>query len=152
MVWRGWTGLLAGLALAAAAPQPWHGQFARHEGVASCGGTTCHGRQIADGAVVRQNELLTWQDDTSLTGAHSRALNVLDQPRAQAIAARLGIGAAATSPQCLGCHADTAARPRPALPAERRGRLRGVSWRLGALAGQPHARRRLPMPPTSRRA
>ncbi len=107
MAWRVWTGLLAGLVLAAAAPAP------RHEGVASCGGTTCHGRQIADGAVVRQNELLTWQDDTSLTGAHSRALNVLEQPRAQAIAARLGIGPASASPQCLGCHTDTATRRGP---------------------------------------
>ena len=111
MAWRGWWGVLAGLVLAAAAPTP------RHEGVATCGGTTCHGRQIADGAVVRQNELLTWQDDTSLTGAHSRALNVLEQPRARAIAARLGIGAASSSAQCVGCHTDTAARRGPRFQA-----------------------------------
>ena len=116
MAWRAWTGLLAGLALAAAAPAR-RPEPPRHEGVASCGGTTCHGRQIADGAVVRQNELLTWQDDTSLTGAHSRAASVLDQPRARAIAARLGIGAASASPQCLGCHGDTAARRGPRFQA-----------------------------------
>ncbi len=31
-----------------------------HQGVATCAGSTCHGRQAADGAIVRQNELVTW--------------------------------------------------------------------------------------------
>ena len=77
-----------------------------HQGVASCSGSTCHGRQEATGAVVRQNELLTWQDESSPSGAHSRAWRVLKDARSVAIAARLGIGPAHEAPQCLGCHAD----------------------------------------------
>lgn len=89
----------------------------RHEGVASCGGSTCHGRQEATGPVVRQNELLTWQDRSSPAGAHSRAYALLAEPRSQAIAAKLGIGPAQQAPMCLGCHAD----PVPV-------RLRGVRF------------------------
>ena len=60
-------------------------------GVATCGGTTCHGRSEADGAVVRQDELMIWQDPSSPAGAHSRAYAVLREPRSLAIAQRLGI-------------------------------------------------------------
>ncbi|MGE0178413.1 MAG: cytochrome c family protein [Sphingomonas sp.] len=77
-------------------------------GVATCGGTTCHGRSEADGAVVRQDELMIWQDPSSPAGAHSRAYAVLRDPRSQAIAQRLGIGQASTAPECLGCHATPA--------------------------------------------
>lgn len=83
-------------------------------GVASCGGTTCHGRSEADGPIVRQDELMIWQDPASAAGAHSRAWSVLREPRSQAIANRLGIGDAASAPMCLGCHATPA-------PAGRRG-------------------------------
>jgi len=92
----------------------------RHEGVASCGGSTCHGRQEATGRVVRQNELLTWQDPASPAGAHSRAYALLAEPRSQAIAAKLGIGPAQQAPMCLGCHAD----PVPA-------KLRGARFDIG---------------------
>lgn len=78
----------------------------RHEGVASCSGSTCHGRQLATGATVRQNELLTWQDETSIAGVHSRAWRVLLQPRAKAIATRLGIGAPEAAAECVSCHGD----------------------------------------------
>ncbi|HRJ64084.1 MAG TPA: hypothetical protein PLR59_07025, partial [Brevundimonas sp.] len=54
-----------------------------HEGVASCAGSTCHGRQAADGAVVRQNELVSWQDPTGPGGSHSRAWRTLTYARAQ---------------------------------------------------------------------
>lgn len=91
----------------------------KHEGVASCGGSTCHGRQEATGITVRQNELLSWQDDSSPAGAHSRAYRVLAEPRSQAIAAKLGIGPAPQAAMCLGCHAD----PVPA-------RLRGAKFEL----------------------
>jgi len=74
-------------------------------GVASCAGSTCHGRSEANGKIVRQDELKLWQDPASLAGAHSRAYRVLAEPRARAIAARLGIGEAASAPMCLGCHA-----------------------------------------------
>jgi hypothetical protein len=79
-----------------------------HNGVASCGGTTCHGRQEATGPRVRQNELLTWQDPTSVAGAHSRAWKVLQEPRARAIGQRLGIADVAQSPECIACHGDPA--------------------------------------------
>jgi hypothetical protein len=79
-----------------------------HLGVASCAGSTCHGRQEGDGAVVRQDEILRWQDESSQAGAHSRAWRVLGQPRGLAIAAKLGIGDPQKSGECLGCHADPA--------------------------------------------
>jgi hypothetical protein len=78
-----------------------------YEGVASCAGSTCHGRNEGDGKVVRQDELLHWQEPSSKGGAHSRAYTVLASPRSQRIAATLGLGDAAAAPACLGCHATT---------------------------------------------
>jgi hypothetical protein len=86
---------------------------ATYVGVASCSGTTCHGRSEGDGPVVRQDEIMLWQDPASAAGAHSRANNVLREPRSQVIAQRLGIGEASSAPMCLGCHA-TPAGPRGA--------------------------------------
>ncbi len=77
-----------------------------HLGVATCAGSTCHGRQEPTGPIVRQDELLHWQDPASPAGAHSRAWDVLGGARARSIARRLGLGDAAAAPQCLGCHAD----------------------------------------------
>jgi len=85
-----------------------------HEGVASCAGSTCHGRQAPTGAVVRQNELLTWQDPASPAGAHSRAFRVLLWPESRRMAERLAIGPAEAAPVCLSCHADD-------VPPARRG-------------------------------
>jgi hypothetical protein len=82
-------------------------------GVATCGGTTCHGRSEADGPVVRQDELMLWQDPSTAAGAHSRAYDVLQDPRSQVIAQRLGIGEATRAPMCLGCH-STPSGPRGA--------------------------------------
>lgn len=79
-----------------------------YEGVASCAGSTCHGRSEGDGKVVRQDELRIWQEPSSETGAHSRATAVLATPRGQRIAAALGLGNAASAPACLGCHATNA--------------------------------------------
>jgi hypothetical protein len=90
---------------------------AHYVGVATCSGSTCHGRSEANGVVVRQDELRLWQDPSSPAGAHSRAWRVLTEPRARAIAARLGIGEAASAPMCLGCHAT------PAAPGARGGRF-----------------------------
>src|SRR3954467_548318 len=84
---------------------------ATYLGVASCGGTNCHGRNEADGAIVRQDELKLWQDPATAAGAHSRAWEVLRDDRAQQIGRRLGIGDPRTAPACLGCHA-TPAGPR----------------------------------------
>jgi hypothetical protein len=85
-----------------------------HLGVASCAGTTCHGRMEADGKIVRQDELMRWQEPSTPGGAHSRAFAVLSNSRSRQIARNLGIGDASTAPMCLGCHADPA-------PAAKRG-------------------------------
>lgn len=77
-------------------------------GVASCAGSTCHGRSEATGKIVRQDELMIWQNPATLAGAHSRAWRTLTEPRAKAIAARLGIGDPAAAPMCVGCHATPA--------------------------------------------
>jgi len=74
-------------------------------GVATCGGTTCHGRSNGDGPRVRQDEVMLWQDPATAAGAHSRAFAVLREPRSRAIAERLGLGEATGAPMCLGCHA-----------------------------------------------
>jgi hypothetical protein len=57
---------------------------------------------------VRQNEIATWQDESSSLGAHSRAFRALTQPRGEAIATRLGLGPAEKAADCLGCHTDNA--------------------------------------------
>ncbi|MBW8754854.1 MAG: hypothetical protein JF595_12020 [Sphingomonadales bacterium] len=79
-----------------------------YEGVASCAGSTCHGRSEGDGKVVRQDELLHWQEPSSKGGAHSRSYAVLGSPRGQRIAAALGLGDASSASACLGCHATNA--------------------------------------------
>lgn len=81
---------------------------ATFEGVASCAGSTCHGRAEGNGAVVRQDEIATWQEPSSPSGAHSRAYAVLAGRRGQQIASSLGLGPATQAPECLGCHATFA--------------------------------------------
>ncbi|HAU22908.1 MAG TPA: hypothetical protein DCS24_10035 [Erythrobacter sp.] len=78
------------------------------EGVATCAGSTCHGRAEGNGAVVRQDEIATWQEPSSPSGAHSRAYAVLAGPRGRQIAESLGIGPATSAPACLGCHSTFA--------------------------------------------
>jgi Cytochrome c554 and c-prime len=114
-----WQRLVAAMALFAFAPALHAADPlpVRHEGVASCAGSTCHGRQEATGAQVRQNEVLSWSSPSSLTGVHSRAWTVLAGARAQAIGKRLGIGNVQASGACIACHAD----PAPA---------RGPRWQL----------------------
>lgn len=102
--------LLLVQAVRAGSPPP---ASAIHLGVASCAGSTCHGRQEPTGAIVRQDELLRWQDESSPAGAHSRAWRVLATPRSRDIARRLGIGDPQSAPQCLGCHAEPAAERGP---------------------------------------
>jgi len=106
--------LLAPLAaLLALAGAPWLDAvaaqgMARYEGVASCAGSTCHGRAEGNGKVVRQDEIATWQEPSAASGAHSRAFAVLDSPRARQIAASLGLGSPTSSGECLGCHSTPA--------------------------------------------
>jgi hypothetical protein len=87
------------------APAQAQGGSRTYEGVASCAGSTCHGRAEGNGEVVRQDEIASWQEPSAATGAHSRAYAALASPRGKQIAATLGIGAATSAPQCLGCHA-----------------------------------------------
>jgi hypothetical protein len=61
-----------------------------------------------DGAVVRQDELMRWQEPSTPGGAHARAFAVLANSRSQFIARNLGIGDASSAPMCLGCHSSDA--------------------------------------------
>lgn len=87
------------------------------EGVASCGGTTCHGRLEADGKIVRQDELARWQEASTQGGAHSRAFTILSGTRARQITATLGLGEPSAAPACLGCHATPATARGPRFRA-----------------------------------
>lgn len=73
-------------------------------GVASCAGSTCHGRSEGNGAVVRQDEIATWQEPSAVSGAHSRAYAVLSGQRGRQIAQSLGWDDATSRSECLGCH------------------------------------------------
>ncbi|MEJ5977295.1 multiheme c-type cytochrome [Novosphingobium sp. PS1R-30] len=105
--------LLTVLLLASAA---WAG--GTFQGVASCAGSTCHGRSEGDGKVVRQDELMQWQEPSSKGGAHSRAYAALTSPRGQKILSALSLGKAESASACLGCHATNAGA------GERGGRFR----------------------------
>ena len=104
-VWL-WACLAFLMTAPAVAAQSFSVQSQAHEGVASCAGSACHGRAVASGPDIGHDEIRIWQDSTSPAGAHSRAWRVLTEPRAQAIATRLGLGKAQDAPACLGCHAD----------------------------------------------
>lgn len=80
----------------------------RYLGVATCAGSTCHGRAEGNGELVRQDEIATWQEPSSPSGSHSRALAALDSVRGRQIAATLGMGDPSAEPACLGCHATYA--------------------------------------------
>ena len=105
---------LAAAALVVPAPvnaQQSGGEVRRaHMGVASCAGSTCHGRSIGDGTPVSQNEILRWQEESSPSGAHSRAYRVIREPRGQAIIRRMGLNEEGVRSECLGCHASPGAR------------------------------------------
>ena len=96
------------LAMVAIYPAATASSNATFEGVASCAGSTCHGRAEGNGAVVRQDEIATWQEPSSASGAHSRAYAVLAGRRGQQIASSLGLGPATQAKECLGCHATFA--------------------------------------------
>ena len=100
--------LLPGLAMSQALPQA---DAYRHEGVASCAASQCHGSALPrEGSAVLQNEYVTWTQNDP----HSQAYLTLGTEASTAIARRLGIGNARTADICLDCHADN-------VPADRRG-------------------------------
>ena len=75
----------------------------KHMGVATCAASQCHGSAIPrDATGVLQNEYVTWTQ----ADPHSRAYEVLSNDQSRRIAARLGIGNARESQECLDCHAD----------------------------------------------
>lgn len=76
----------------------------RYTGVASCAGSTCHGRAEGNGEVVRQDEIASWQEPSSAGGAHSRALAIIKTARGRKITDALGLKAPGSEPACLGCH------------------------------------------------
>jgi len=77
-----------------------------------------------NGRVVRQDELLHWQEPSAQGGAHSRAYTVLSSRRGQQIAATLGLGDATGAPACLGCHTTD-------VPAGQRGARFQISDGIG---------------------
>lgn len=79
-----------------------------YTGVASCAGSTCHGRSEGNGAIVRQDEIATWQSPSGVSGAHSRAYAVLGSNRSRQIANSLGLGNPQSAASCLGCHSTYA--------------------------------------------
>jgi hypothetical protein len=93
------------LCLAVGLPPATAQEAGRYLGVATCAGSTCHGRAEGNGEMVRQDEIATWQEPASPAGAHSRALAVLSSVRGRQIAATLGLGDPGGEPACLGCHA-----------------------------------------------
>jgi hypothetical protein len=105
--------LLALVLLGTATPAPAGEPL--HLGVASCSGSTCHGRSVPTGTVVRQDELGIWQDTSTVAGAHSRAYRSLLTERSRTMARMLGLSKPAhEAPECLMCHADP-------ISADRRG-------------------------------
>jgi len=83
----------------------------RHEGVATCASSLCHGSSKPLQAYeVLQNEYTTW----SQFDPHSKAYRTLLGKQSQDIARRMGIGPAHEAPACLACHAD-------AVPVAQRG-------------------------------
>ena len=72
--------MLFALAIAAfvfAPPAQSQGESAaRYTGVASCAGSTCHGRMEGDGTIVRQDELMTWQEPSTPVRVEVGALTV----------------------------------------------------------------------------
>jgi hypothetical protein len=84
---------------------------ARHEGVATCASSACHGRaqQVAAGRVPL-NEYVTWAS----FDPHAGAFATLRNERSRTMARRLGIARADAAPECLSCHADD-------VPPARRG-------------------------------
>lgn len=117
--------LFVGLASVASAlaDLPADGSF-RHEGVASCAASQCHGSAAPTaGSSVLQNEYVTWTRDDPHSGAYATLLSA----ESKAIAARLGIPAAENADVCLDCHADN-------VPAGRRGERFQISDGVGCEA------------------
>lgn len=83
----------------------------KHLGVASCANSVCHGAtEVSAKAQVQMNEFAVWQE----FDPHAKAYQTLLTAESQAIAKKLGLGAAEQAGVCLDCHADN-------VPAAQRG-------------------------------
>jgi hypothetical protein len=83
----------------------------KHLGVASCANSVCHGAtEVSAKAKVQMNEFAVWQE----FDPHAKAYQTLLTAESQAIAKKLGLGAAEQAGVCLDCHADN-------VPAAQRG-------------------------------
>lgn len=84
---------------------------AKHEGVSSCDGSTCHGAAgPRNDRNVLQNEYTTWVNDDR---HHTRAYKILLSPASIAISSKLGRPAKPHQDDlCLDCHADNPAPER----------------------------------------
>ena len=97
---------------------------AKHEGVATCAASQCHGSAVpGDGSNVLQNEYVTWTQDDP----HAKSYEVLSNDLSRSIAARLGLSSAREADVCLNCHADN-------VSASRRGERFQVSDGVGCEA------------------
>lgn len=102
-------GTIAAISIGLSASEPLQAQDSyTFTGVASCAGSTCHGRSEGNGAIVRQDEIATWQSPSAVSGAHSRAYSVLQGRRGRQIVASLGYNARQEAQNCYGCHATFA--------------------------------------------
>jgi hypothetical protein len=82
---------------------------AKHLGVGSCSSSVCHGAvSPSKTSDVLLNEYVTWSHED----AHSKAYAALSLPKARTMAAKLGLGDAATAKVCLDCHTDNVAPDR----------------------------------------
>ncbi|MHB8679317.1 MAG: multiheme c-type cytochrome [Rudaea sp.] len=96
----------------------------KHMGVATCSSSVCHGAsQPFRDSDIAQNEFAVWQE----FDPHAKAYQVLEQPRAQEIAHKLGLGDATKAKVCLDCHADN-------VPAAERGERFQISDGVGCEA------------------
>ena len=97
---------------------------ARHEGVATCAASQCHGSAVpGEGSNVMQNEYVTWTQSDPHSGAYEALSNELSLD----IAARLGLSSARTAAICLDCHADN-------VPDNKRGERFQISDGVGCEA------------------
>ncbi|MEI6240880.1 MAG: multiheme c-type cytochrome [Planctomycetia bacterium] len=82
-------------------------------GAASCGTTSCHGGPKAGNHDVQSFAFTIWMNDDP----HSRAYEVLHEPRSRRMARLLGLGEAHRARECLACHSMQNERREP-LPPE----------------------------------
>jgi hypothetical protein len=79
----------------------------KHEGVATCASSVCHGSPIERGnSNILQNEYIIWENEDP----HAQAYKVLLNKQSQKIAKNLGIEQAHKAKICLDCHTDNVAQ------------------------------------------